>query len=120
MSSPKASAGEKAVTPVPYDPRMSLLIDVDNVTAVLLVDGWHDVADHSFTLDSYEFVWANQHERDKGDFTTLHGGGQSDICATGFMFSDGGGSQIAGPLTSVLAVKAANRLALDFDAPATD
>ncbi len=34
---------------------MSLAIDVDKVTRILLADGWHDVTDSSFYLDAYEF-----------------------------------------------------------------
>lgn len=39
---------------------MSILIDIDKVTAVLLPDGWHDVAwkddESTFELDAYEYV----------------------------------------------------------------
>jgi hypothetical protein len=35
---------------------MSLYINPGKVTAVLLADGWHDVADDSFDLDAYEYV----------------------------------------------------------------
>jgi hypothetical protein len=35
---------------------MSLAIEVDDVVAVLLRDGWHAVADDSFEIDSYEFL----------------------------------------------------------------
>ena len=38
---------------------MSLAIDVDNITHVLLADGWHEVHDASFGTDSYEFVGVN-------------------------------------------------------------
>jgi hypothetical protein len=38
-------------------PFVSLAIDVDHVTEVLLADGWHIVAEQSFTLDSYEYIW---------------------------------------------------------------
>jgi hypothetical protein len=33
---------------------MSLYIDVDRVSSVLLADGWHAVAEDSFDLDAYE------------------------------------------------------------------
>lgn len=36
---------------------MSLAIDVDTITDVLLGDGWHKVAGQSFDLDAYEFMW---------------------------------------------------------------
>lgn len=75
---------------------MSLNIDVDKVTEVLLADGWHTVADGSFDLDSYEF-----HHGDH----VLHGGGRSGVCATGFTFRDANGESLFGPLTAILAVK---------------
>jgi hypothetical protein len=86
---------------------MSLAIDVDEVTAVLLADGWHKVAEESFDIDSYEFVAGSR---------TVHGGGDSDVCASGFQFKERvrpdepGGSRgqaviIRGPLSAVLAVR---------------
>jgi hypothetical protein len=36
---------------------MSLAIEVDDITHVLLADGWHTVHDASFGIDSYEFMW---------------------------------------------------------------
>ncbi|MGD9701985.1 MAG: hypothetical protein AB7Q42_04435 [Acidimicrobiia bacterium] len=92
---------------------MSLAIDVDTVSAVLLADGWHDVHDASFSLDSYEFVWSGksgvtvaQTEKSNPDRDPIlvHGGGQSGICATGFAMNTGRG-WMYGPLTSVLAVR---------------
>ena len=90
---------------------MSLAIDVDQVTEVLLADGWHYVFDQSFTLDAYEFFDQYARETD----TTLHGGGQSGVCATGFQFKsyeglagsnrDGNVEFMSGPLTAILAVK---------------
>lgn len=76
---------------------MSLAIDVDDVTAVLLADGWHDVADDSFDLDSYEYLHL-------GDL--LLGGGSVDgVPSTGFRFVGTDGANMAGPITAVLAVK---------------
>lgn len=83
---------------------MSLAIDVDRVTAVLLADGWHHVANQSFTLDSYEYLWYPTNTR-RSDFEILHGGGQSGVCATGFAFQDTDGQTTAGPLTAILAVR---------------
>ena len=74
---------------------MSLALEVDNVMEVLLADGWHLVRHKSFGLDSYEYLWGGQ---------VLHGGGSSDVCAIGFMFTDGTDT-FAGPLTSILAIK---------------
>jgi hypothetical protein len=59
---------------------MSLAIEVDDVTAVLLADGWHTVANRSFAFDSYEHVWG-------ADDQVMHRGGTSGICATGFAFT---------------------------------
>lgn len=79
---------------------MSLGIDVDHVHSVLLADGWHDVWNDSFFLDSYEFMW---------DEECVHGGGQSDICAVGFSFTEScvgfPDKPIYGPLTAILAVR---------------
>lgn len=87
---------------------MSLAIDIDEVTAVLLADGWHDVAERSFVLDAYEFVY--------GDDNTVHGGGNSGICPTGFSFLEdldqnagaahkGDKVTVSGPLTAIVAVQ---------------
>jgi hypothetical protein len=75
---------------------MSLAIDLDDVTAVLLADGWHEVAGESFTLDAYEFMWRGQ---------SAHSGGSSGVCSTGFAFKTPAGEHLAGPLTAVLAVR---------------
>lgn len=76
---------------------MSLAIDVDRVSDVLLADGWHTVANNSFAIDSYEFLW-------NGDL--MLGGGQDKLVpAAGFSFTDTQLGTISGPLTSVLAVR---------------
>jgi hypothetical protein len=36
---------------------MNLDIELYDVVAVLLSDGWHTVADGSFTLGHYELIW---------------------------------------------------------------
>jgi hypothetical protein len=41
---------------------MSLCIDVDRITSVLLADGWHEVYGFSFDVDCYEMI---QHHPDK-------------------------------------------------------
>ena len=75
---------------------MSLAIEVDDVVAVLLADGWHTVYEDSFYLDSYEFLWGEQ---------VLQGGGQSGICSNGFTFKSADRSYLSGPLTAILAVR---------------
>jgi hypothetical protein len=83
---------------------MSLAIDVDHITAVLLSDGWHDVVAKSFTTDSYEYLWYPS-AGSKHDFQLLHGGGASGVCATGFEFKTADGDRMAGPLTAIQAVR---------------
>jgi hypothetical protein len=79
---------------------MSLAIETDDITHVLLADGWHIVDDESFGLDSYEFMW----REGMGDRPMLGGGQEKHVPATGFSFIEGE-ETISGPLTSVLAVK---------------
>lgn len=93
---------------------MSLAIDVDTVTAVLLADGWHTVAEQSFNLDSYEYIWHHPgHDRYDGEFEVLHSGGTNGVCATGFEFTTTEGSYMTGPLTAILAVQRAVHLCPD-------
>lgn len=85
---------------------MSLYIDIDTVTSVLLADGqWYDVLDRSFDLDSYEM----HHEQ----HVILGGGNVAGVPSTGFRFVTRGlnpdaiGSRrlIMGPLTAILALE---------------
>jgi hypothetical protein len=87
---------------------MSLCIDVNAVSAVLLADGWHEVAHASFNLDAYEYAWSGDASligTNYLDMKLLHGGGESGICATGFGFEAPDGSRMFGPLSAVLAVR---------------
>jgi hypothetical protein len=74
---------------------MSLFIDVDTVVAVLLPDGWHEVLNDSFVIDSYEFA--------QGEMT-LH----SEGAGYSFVTSNPNGSvekvTISGPVTAIQAV----------------
>lgn len=80
---------------------MSLAIDVDKVTAVLLPDGeWYDVEGNSFDLDAYEF---------KHEGTSIHGGGQGGVSATGFVFKVRNRGVMYGPLTAIVAVRVGER-----------
>ena len=93
---------------------MSLAIEVDDITHVLLADGWHTVHDASFGIDSYELIW---HEG-MADSPMLGGGqekhiaaaghrgstSREHIAAAGFSFTESD-HVLYGPLTSVLAVK---------------
>jgi hypothetical protein len=85
---------------------VSLAIDTDHVTAVLLTDGWHHVTDQSFDVDSFEFLyWGRTQCKDHDDPVIVHGGGRSGVCAAGFAFRTDDGTHVAGPLTAVLAVR---------------
>jgi hypothetical protein len=104
---------------------MSLAIDIDAVTAVLLADGWHEVIDDSFYLDAYEFLESPKPEdpnldRERrghaawdSDAQTVLGGGQQRLVpATGFSFQTEFTDTIcwlSGPLTSILAVRTSAR-----------
>jgi hypothetical protein len=76
---------------------MSIAIDVNRVTEVLLADGWHSVAGGSFTIDSYEYVCEEE--------LLLPGGHESLIPARGFTFSEPDRRRISGSLTAILAVR---------------
>src|SRR5712692_11207555 len=67
---------------------MSLAIDVDHVSEVLLSDGeWHRVAEGSFELDSYEYVRA----ADGPNAAPRLGGGQEKLVpATGARWTERG------------------------------
>jgi len=104
---------------------MSLAIDIDAVTAVLLADGWHEVMDDSFCLDAYEFIESPKPgdpnlDRERraraaweSDVLTVLGGGQERlVSATGFSFQTEFADTIgwlSGPLTSILAVRTSAR-----------
>jgi hypothetical protein len=77
---------------------MSLDISIDGVTELLLADGWHSVVDRSFDLDAYEFSVSDR---------TIHGGGHSGVCATGFsaIVDEPSRCRLYGPLTAILAVR---------------
>jgi hypothetical protein len=85
---------------------MSLMIDVDLVEAVLLADGWHPVADDSFTLSAYEFVWwSSAQNKKKDEPTMLHSSGNASVASTGFSFHDRADILTSGPLTAIQAVR---------------
>lgn len=87
---------------------MSLAIDIDKITEVLLVDGWHKVAMNkqgisTFDLDAYEYI--QQRGEHKDPLLLLPGGNEQLVPATGFNFAESGGSIIYGPVTAILAVR---------------
>ena len=69
---------------------MSFWIDLDDVTDVLLPDGWHKVEEVSFSMDAYEFHWHGQpmHYSKEG----------------GFAFKEKN-KIVVGPVSSILAIK---------------
>ncbi len=78
---------------------MSLSIEIDDVVAVLLADGWHQV--ERFGLDSYEF-------NDGDSDVVLRGGACAGVPATGAQWIetvDATSIVVSCPLTSVLAVR---------------
>jgi len=90
---------------------VSLAIDIDKVSQVLLADGWHDVSRSSFDLDSYEFV---QNVDDDGplphgskaeSLVLLAGGKVQGIPSTGATWRESDGSKMYCPVTAVLAVR---------------
>ena len=75
---------------------MSLALDVSRVEQVLLMDGWHRVANASFELDAYEFIH---------DGRTVLAGQPTIIPSMGGRWSEPDGSVVACPVTAILAVK---------------
>ncbi len=77
---------------------MSLAIDVDRVSQVLLSDGkWHKVKGKSFDLDAYEFM----HEERR----ILTGGMVEGVPSLGATWQEPDGSLVVCPLTAVLALR---------------
>jgi hypothetical protein len=82
---------------------MSLAIDVGRVTHVLLVDGWHEVADQSFTVAPYEFGRA---ATAGSGFVVLNRTDTPGIDPMGFEFIEARtNASLCGPLGSVIAVR---------------
>ncbi len=83
---------------------MSLAINVERVVAVLLTDGWHDVAPRStddplssFIIDAYEYVTAHAANDER---SVWHNDDP------GFAFAEADGKHwVVGPLTAILAVR---------------
>ncbi len=75
---------------------MSFAIEIAKVRSVLLADGWHRVAENSFTVDAYEYVQAGG----------AKSGGNGGVGPVGFRFKDDAGYVLSGPLSAVLASQA--------------
>lgn len=76
---------------------MSLAIDIDKVTAVMIGGVWHVVIEDSFAIDSFEFV--------QGDRLEFGGGRCELISASGFSFKGEDSQWVSGPLNTIQAVK---------------
>ena len=90
---------------------MSLAIDVDSVTEVLLPDGkWHHVANASFEIDAYEYLRASEFEVGSGDKGMCFKGGQEGqlVPAVGACWlernSQGNVRTVFRPITAIQAV----------------
>ena len=82
---------------------MSLEIDVDKVTDVLLADGWHKVGKSTFAIDAYEFIQRRGEGRDP--IMLVSGGSVQGVPSTGATWLDAKTkSYVSCPLTSILAV----------------
>jgi len=76
---------------------MSLYIDIDKVSSVLLADGWYSVFELSFDVDAYEYLQRTDNDPFKDKL--LHGGG------TGATWKLPTGERICCPIDSILAVR---------------
>ena len=76
---------------------MSLYVEIDDVKFVLLADGWHEVVDRSFEMDSYEF----HHEKE----LRLGGGSDPRMSSVGARWTEKDGASLVCPATSILAIK---------------
>jgi hypothetical protein len=87
---------------------MSLTIDVDEVTGVLLAGGWHTVAPGSLTIDALHLVEsgipgatvAQMHDMDPNrEPMRVHDD------ESGFSFQSDDGSWVSGPVAAILAFR---------------
>jgi hypothetical protein len=90
---------------------MSLAIDVDKITGVLMADGWHEVSKRrdgksSFAMDAYEYLAYHHQDGDvyRDPEIYLGGGNEKLIPATGAYWEESG-VEFFCPLTSILAVR---------------
>jgi hypothetical protein len=89
---------------------MSLAIDIEKVSDVLLADGWHHVVFNNgkstFVIDAYEFV--EHMEEGKNPFVHVSGGsvvGVPSTAAEWLELKSGKSYVVTCPLTAILAVK---------------
>ena len=89
---------------------MSLAIDIDKVSHVLLADGWHHVefakGKSSFVIDAYDFLEHRGEGREP--ISHVSGGIVAGVTSTGAQWLErksGKSYVVACPLTAILAVK---------------
>lgn len=78
-------------------------IDVDEVTAVLLPDGWHECSGRGLYIDEYAYFDGSSGSNSPRWLMT--NGSDLGICPMGFTFCAVDGTYVFGPLTSILAVR---------------
>jgi hypothetical protein len=83
-------------------------IDVDRVESVLLADGWHQVKERTFRVGNYGFL--------KGQVVAVNAIAVKGTASHWAQWTEPDGGVLAGPLTSLLAVKG---VALTTEAAAT-
>jgi hypothetical protein len=96
---------------------MSLEIDVEKISEVLLADGWHKVSAvgdgrSSFGLDVYEFHEPHGQEQSEPPPNAAQqakGGKEQHGARTGARWTESDGSRVFCPVTSILAVKYAGQ-----------
>ncbi len=91
---------------------MSLEIDVEKISEVLLADGWHKVSTvgdgrSSFGLDVYEFQEPKLGEKSETEETPARKTKEAEQrdSRSGARWTESDGSRVFCPVTSILAVK---------------
>ena len=80
---------------------MSLAINIDKVTAVLLPDGWHKVVNESFDIDCFEYIQERGDDKDPRIFSVGNAGGMN-----GATWLEQKGKRVNCLLTAIIAVEA--------------
>lgn len=84
---------------------MSLDIEIDHVTGVLLKAGWHQVVENSFTVDAYEYVH-REAGNGVGPGELLVGGGSlPGVSSAGAAWKESEDDYVACPVSLIIAVK---------------
>jgi hypothetical protein len=78
---------------------------VDMITHVLLADGWHEVADGSFEVGAFQFYDPRNQRRQSLIQSLRDLDKEPEVSEVGFSFQQEDESFIAGPISSVLAVR---------------